>query len=258
MTPRKKLKSDIALIESEKITIHGLDLSRDLLGKTNLGDMGFLQLKGRLPTPQESTVFNAIAVTFVEHGIEPATLAARMVYAGAPEALQAAVGAGLCSMGSGMPGSMQQVAQILQQAIPDASSPADLDTLARKVVQDHSQSQNIPGIGHDLHTEVDPRTARLFEIARDNGFDGPYTALMRSIAQCAEKTFGRKSPLNAAGAMGAVASELGLPWQIVRGVAVMARAVGLVGHVLEEMRDPMATEIRIRVAEEATAHLRST
>lgn len=258
MVIRKKLKSDIALVESERITVHGLDLSRDLLGKISLGDMAFLQLKGRVPTPQESAVFNAIAVTFVEHGIEPATLAARMVYSGAPEAMQAAIGAGLCAMGSGMPGSMENVARILQQALPDPKVDADLEALARGVVELHAQSQRIPGIGHDFHTAVDPRTARLFEIARANGFDGPYMALMQLIAKRAEEAYGKTLPLNAAGAIGAIASELGLPWQIVRGVAVMARAIGLVGHILEEMRDPMALEIRLRVAEEATAHLRGT
>ena len=52
------------------------------------------------------------------------------------------------------------------------------------------------------------------------------------------------------------ACELGLDWRIVRGLGVMARAVGLVGHILEETRDPMATEIWERVDEEASAHLK--
>ena len=45
-------------------------------------------------------------------------------------------------------------------------------------------------------------------------------------------------------------------WKIVKGLGVMARAIGLVGHILEETRDPMATEIWDRVEEEATRHLR--
>jgi citrate synthase len=36
----------------------------------------------------------------------------------------------------------------------------------------------------------------------------------------------------------------------------MARAVGLVGHLLEETRQPMAAEIWHRVENEAARHLR--
>lgn len=257
MAIRKKLKSDIALIEPDKITVHGLDLCRDILGKVNLGDMAFLQLKKRMPTPQESAVFNAIAVTLVEHGMTPSAIAARMTYAGSPEAMQAAIAAGLCGMGSAMVGAMENAARVLQEALPDPKTHANLDMLAHGVVEKfHAGSQTIPGIGHHFHKPLDPRTPRLFEIARANGFDGPYVKLMQSIAKCAEETSPEPLPVNAPGAIAAIASELGLPWQIVRGIGVMARAIGLIAHILEEMRDPMVREIQAWVGEEATAHLR--
>ena len=43
------------------ITVKGFDLCKDILGKWSLGDMAFLELTDRLPNPQESAVFNAIA-----------------------------------------------------------------------------------------------------------------------------------------------------------------------------------------------------
>jgi len=78
--PGRALRSDIAWSTHESVTIRGLDLVDDLMGRVNLGDMAFLELKGRLPAQGESVVFNAMLVSLVEHGITPNTIAARLTY----------------------------------------------------------------------------------------------------------------------------------------------------------------------------------
>jgi citrate synthase len=257
MSKRKPIRTDIAWSTPTTITVKGFDLCKDILGTLSLGDIAFLELTDRLPTTRESVVFNAIAVTLVEHGLTPSAIATRMTYTGAPEAMQAAVAAGLCGLGSVFVGSMETAARMLQEAIPDPSKKADHDALARGIVERfHGRKQAVPGIGHHTHKPVDPRAPRLFQIAAENGFDGPYIKLMKQVAREAEAVYSKSLPINATGAIAAIASELKLPWRIVRGIGVMARAIGLVGHILEEMREPIAREIKTRAEEEATAHLR--
>jgi citrate synthase len=242
----RPLRSDIAWSTADAIGVHGYDLCNDLLGKIDFGAMAFLSVSGRLPNPNEARLFNALLVTLVEHGIVPSTLAARMTYAGAPEAMQAAVAAGLLGLGSVFVGSTEGSARMLIEALPPSSedkAPPDdrsLETLAHAIVKRHRDERRIiPGLGHPIHKPVDPRTERLFTIAAETGFVGPYVALMKAVSAAAEASFGRS-----------------LPWQVSRGLGVMARAVGLVGHLLEEERQPLAMPLWHRVEEEATAHLR--
>ena len=257
MAKRKTLRSDIAWATPERIFVKGYDLCDELLGQLSLGDMAFLELMDRRPTPQESVVFNAIALTLVEHGLSPSAIVTRMTLSGAPEAMQAAVAAGLCGLGSVFVGSMETAARVLQEALPDPKAKVDLDALAREIVAAHAaQKRPIPGVGHAFHKPVDPRAPKLFEIAEKNGFAGPYVTLMKAIGREAEQKLGKTLPVNATGAIGAIASELGLPWNIVRGIGVMARAIGLVGHIREELANPIAREIKTRAEEEATSHRR--
>ena len=253
---RKKLRSEMGWSTPDRIVVRGLDLA-DLIGNVSLGDFAFLELKGRLPSAEESKVFNAITITLVEHGMTPSTIAARLTHLGAPEALQGAVAAGLLGMGDRFGGPAEEVARMLQESLRDVGEDADLLTLAEGIVARQREAKRaVPGLGHPIHKPIDPRTPRLFEVAAANGFSGRYVELIQVVAEEATRSFGRELTVNATGAIGAIASELGFPWQICRGLAVMARAIGLVAHLQEEQSDPLATEIWARVEDEASEHLR--
>lgn len=250
-----EIRSDIAWATPKKVVIHGLDLCEDIVGKIDFGQMAFLQLFARLPDERELRMFNAMMVILVEHGITPSSLATRMTYAGAPEAVQAAVAAGLLGLGSVFVGSLDNAARLLQESMPDPKN-ADVDALAHTIVDEYRARREIlPGIGHPFHKPVDPRAPALFKVAQETGFDGPYIRLMTAIGKEAECKLDRALPVNVTGAMAAVASEMGIQWRICRGLAVAARAVGLVGHILEEMRQPLATALYLRTEHEASAHL---
>jgi citrate synthase len=231
---RKQLRTEMGWSTTDRIVVRGKDLPGELLGRINLGDMAWLELTGRMPDPNESRMFNALVVTLVEHGMTPSAIVARMTYLGAPEAMQAAVAAGLCGLGSVFVGSTEGCAKMLTEN-------KDVKTIREKYKQ-------IPGLGHPIHKPVDPRSVKLFEIARECGFYGPHCELMEQLARETKLT------LNATGAIGAISCEMKLDWKAVRGLGVMARAVGLVGHILEESREPMAAEIWHRVEAEATEH----
>lgn len=114
---RKALQSEMGWSNESGITVQGLDLSRAILGKLNLGDFAFLEIKGREPDAKESVVFNAVLATLVEHGMTPTVMTARLAYLGAPESLQGAVASGILSIGTTFAGTAEGESGFLQGAI---------------------------------------------------------------------------------------------------------------------------------------------
>src|SRR5262249_41091329 len=135
---------------------------------------------------------------------------------------------------------------LITPARTSSSSPRRSSTPIR------GKSASFPGLGHTLHRPVDPGVLRLFAIAAETGFNGRYVDLMKCIHARAEAASGRMMPINATGAIGALACELGFPPRSMRGLGVLGRAIGLVGHIMEEWEQPMAVEIWRRVDEEVS------
>jgi citrate synthase len=239
---RSGVTTAIARHDLHHIWVRDYDLTADLMGKISFSEMIFLMIGGRLPEADERVLLDAVLNTLVEHGLTPSAVASRMTYAVAPEAMQGAVAAGLLGVGSVLVGSMEECGMLLTRiAAADVGPEAAVEEIVREY---RSSGRRVPGVGHSIHVDGDPRAARLFEIAEACGRAGSHVNAMHALAQAAERASGRSLPINATGAVAAVLLELGVPWRVHRGFALISRTVGLIAHIDEEMQAPITPAIR--------------
>jgi citrate synthase len=151
--------------------------------------------------------------------------------------MQGAVAAGLLGVGGRFVGTVEGCAQLLAR-IAKAS---DLAAEAAAVVAEAEGP--LPGFGHDTHKPDDPRTPRLFAVARTRGVAGRHVAAIEALSQALDAAKLRHITINATGAVAAVLADAGIPIEIMRGFALIARCAGLVGHIHEEQRDPAMRSI---------------
>lgn len=236
----------IGVSSRDAITIRGRDLVTELMGEMDFVSVAWLQMTGDMPTPQQTAMVNAILVTIADHGLTPSVLAARLTYYGAPESLQNAIAAGLLGAGSVVLGAMQNVAELVAGIAARGDCDSDdgmtraIDAVVARLAADGIR---IPGVGHPIHLDGDPRTPRLFAIARENGCYGVGCRIAERLAETASARAGRPLPLNAAGAIGAITVDMGLPPIAARGLALIARTAGLLAHIIDEARSPTARGI---------------
>lgn len=231
----------MATLTTDTITVRGHNLVDDLIGKIDVTDLYFLEVTGRLPAPKESKLLTAMIVAIAEHGMMPSVIAARLTLLGAPESFQGAVASGLLGAGDVFVGPSSNVARMLQVEAGQFTGP--VEEKARAIVDLYrSQKRRLPGLGQPHHP-VDPRTVKLFEMGRELGVAGQNVALMTEIHRVAVEQLGKPLTLNAVAAIGSLCSDIGLDWRAVRGIGLIARTVGLIGHVMEELRNPQANAI---------------
>lgn len=214
----------------------------ELMGNVSFTEMMFTHIIGRRPTPGEVVILDAVLVTLMEHGLTPSAIATRLTYHSAPEALQAAVAAGLLNVGSQFVGTMENAAKLLMKLLEDDDG---FEIAARREIKAlRAARKTLPGFGHHLHKPDDPRTARLFEIAlSQEGIDGIYIDAMKRLSAIIDEELGRHLTINATGAVAAVLLEIGIEPEIMRGFSVISRAAGLVAHIREEQSVPTARHI---------------
>ena len=244
-----KYPTGIGTSDTSSIRLLGHDLAGELIGKISFGELALWLATQQRPTPQQVRVFEAVLVSLADHGFTPTAIAARLTLYSAPDALQGAIAAGLLGGGSRFLGVTEDTGRFLARVLAtvDSNLPTtdeQWDDLARKAVKEQrAAGRFVPGLGHPVHKTGDPRTPVIIAIAEREGLRGPHLRLFEAIGRVHAEILGRTLPLNGAGVGGAALADIGLPPELLRGVALLARAAGLLGHIAEEMRHPIAPDI---------------
>jgi citryl-CoA lyase len=227
------------------VNVRGYRLA-EIIEKLSFADSAFLTIRGELPTRAQSRVMEAALSAILEHGFyAPTTLAARMVASASRENIIPGLAAGLLTIGS-ITVSPQHTAEVITQIEGVIGAGATVDEAVDQYVSHMQRSrQRMPGIGHPLHPEGDPRAIALQAVAQREGMWGSRASLYLAAKDEYMRRLGRDFPVNIDGMLGCVLSELGFHPLEMPGIAAMSFMPGIIAHCVEELLAPPT----LRVAE---------
>ena len=240
--PEQTRKTAISWSEDGQIRYRGYRVD-ELMGRVSLGAGIWLILRGELPDEREAKLFEAILLSVLDHGPTPFSVSTAVNAAATGAPLNAAVAAGVLAINKYHGGAIEDCMNALEEAYTFQHDEGfDALAAAHKLVARYKEkNERVSGFGHRLH-HSDPRTLRLFALTRELGLDDAYLTQAEAIEQVLSSS-GKHLPINADGAIAAVLCALRFPPAIANGIFMIARAPGLVAHVVEEqMRNkPMRT-----------------
>ncbi len=224
-------KTSITDAAATTIRVRGYDLN-DLIGRVSFAEMAYLLWRGELPPPNTRRMLDAMLVAAADHGIVASSIVARYVTAaGTP--LQGAVAAGLLTVGDVYAGAVEQAARWLALAATRGGGATAVRELVGETL---ARGERVPGFGHPLHPDGDPRARRLLQVGLELGVAGLHCQLVPAAeAELAERKNARL-PVNTDGAFAALALDLGFAPADTRALILLSRAAGILAHALEERR----------------------
>jgi citrate synthase len=246
--------SSICTSDADSITVRGRDLMGEIVGKMDFSSYFWLLVTGEEPNEEQSFFLNAVLCSLAEHGLVPSVVAARMTYAAAPEAMQGAVAAGLLGCGSVILGSAEAAGKFFAECVADQRETGDTPhaVAVRNIQRLRQTTKAIPGFGHPQHSGGDPRANLLLRLADERGVSSEHVAMMRALQAALPETIGRALPVNVNGPIPAIMLDLGFPLAALKGIGLLCRTAGLIGHLTEEAERPIGFILSGKAAEAIT------
>jgi citrate synthase len=240
-------RTAIATSDATNIWIRGHAVTSLMRGATFTDTIVLLHL-GRLPTPGERRLLDAVLIGVADHGAgAPSCAAARLAASGNRSSISSAIAAGILAIGDDHGGAgsncMELIAEALSIAKRDGLTPG---VAAQRTVETAvHEKRRLPGLGHRVHT-TDPRVKVLFDMARAEGIAGDGIEFMEAL-EAEARTRIKPLPMNIDGALAAILHDLGFPPPAGRFLFIVGRVAGLTAEVAEEYAREKPMRIRFTV-----------
>jgi citrate synthase len=206
-------------------------------GESMSGLAGTLQRGWSLDSPGAADLLGAALVFCVDHELPVSTFAARCV-ASSEATPYAVVLAGLAALGGVKHGGEIELVQAFLREVEDAGD-------ARAVISGRlRRGERIPGFGHSLYPEGDPRGAGLLRLTARAYPESVAVVLSDNVAGEMLRLMDEHPTLDFA--LATVARTLALPPGGAVALFALGRTVGWIGHAIEQYRSGSLIRPRAR------------
>ena len=215
----------------------------------------FLNMMFRSPvnnyqaSPEDVAALNQLLILHADHGQNASTTAVRVVGSTGAN-LYASVAAGICALWGPLHGGANQaVIEMLEHALSDQLSPADLIARAK----DRAHPMRLMGFGHRIYKTYDPRARLAKAICTDmlarKQLDDPLFDYAQSLeaAALADPYFqDRNLYPNVDFYTGLIYRAMGFPIKMLPVLFALGRLPGWIAHWIERRQDPEQRIMRPR------------
>lgn len=238
MTQNLKFITKISGHTSKGLVIRGHALN-GLIKEADFISTLFLSLTGRKPLPKENKILNAILVSALDHGISPATGFIPRVVASSGANILQCMASTILTIGPYHGGAVSDAQKLFAQIYKEALKTKDVDIegASQIIIKNMlDQKQRIPGFGHPIYKDIDPRTKALFELARKEELSLQYMNIARQVEHTLEQLKDKKLPLNIDGSLAALLLTLGIDEKAGNAIFALSKVAGSIAHIIEEQK----------------------
>lgn len=194
----------------------------------NFTQMIFELLSERQPLEAEAKLFDLILNISIDHGPETPSAIATIEAVRAGKPFGEAVGAGIAQINDTHGGAIEPLMEILYGV---QSSKFKVESLVAEYLK---EGKRMPGFGHRIYKESDPRAELVMNKAKEAGVGIEFIQLIKELGEELNRQSGKNLPINIDGAIATVLCGFGWESKLGKAVFIVARAPGLCAQYLNE------------------------
>ncbi len=190
----------------------------------------FEALVERQPSENETKLLDLILNLSFDHGPNSPSSSKTIEEAKEGEAMGEAVGEGIEQINEHHGGAGEPLMEALYRIKNEEFR------IQNYVEQNIQGGKRVPGLGHRVYKDKDPRAELIMEKALQLGVGGDFIGVIREIRGEVEKQTGKSLAVNIDGAIAAVFCGFGLEPKAATAIFIIARTVGLTAHYMDSSK----------------------
>jgi citrate synthase len=192
----------------------------------SFSEMAFELLSEMEPTEGQLRLFDLILNLSIDHGPDAPSAVETIKSAKDKKTISESLAAGVLQINERHGGAIEPLMELLYKIQENQVTTAGL-------VEDYLKNdKRLPGFGHRIYKNQDPRMNIIFGLAKEEKVGQEYIEIVKELEKELESQKGKKLPINIDGSIAPILCGFGWSPKLGKAVFLIARTPGLLGQFL--------------------------